>query len=180
MKALIKLIYYTVILIFIVSLELLFTSQAYAKTANLILTKEFKLLAINGKSYPIKLVNRHQIIPIIQGHNKIALMYHLVWRGDQNRPTTIQSKPLIISFYLSKQDDIRLTYLKPATMSAILNYSKSPQFKFVNKNNQSINMNIAFPTSQSIDGLKQQTKFKSGLKRQQKPIIIMSKKRKIP
>ncbi|PCI65552.1 MAG: hypothetical protein COB38_11020 [Gammaproteobacteria bacterium] len=176
-----KLFYFSFINLIIFGLIL--GNQLEASESKLTLSEEFYLIAINGKEHP-KAQRQPSIVPLKLGFNKIALQYKSVWSvPSKNTISPVSSKTFIVSFYLAKKDNFRLTFLKPSTYLASLQFSKSPKVSFINKTRQgkirrSLKLNISIPLNQRVENIVRITKANPGLKRSQSPIMITSKKQK--
>lgn len=159
-------------------LSLILSEQLKASEAKLTLSKEFYLVAVNGKSHSIN-QRQPKSVALKQGSNKVALQYRVVWNDQyNNRITTIVSKVFIASFYLRKKEDFRLTFLKPATYLANVQFSKSPKIGLKNSAGFSLDLTISMPSIQTKVNLVRLTKAYHGLRKSQKPITITSQKRK--
>jgi len=167
---------YTIIFSAFACIDFLLCTETQAINANLTIPREFHVLAVNGKKYLNRFIQDHQLIPLTQEKNRIAMKYQAVWSDKNNNVSTIKSKVFIVNFYLNRKENFRLTYIKPATLSASIQYSKSPHIKLVNDKYFSLDLNISFPSSQSIFFLTEQTRNIISLKKQQNPIIINSNK----
>ncbi|PHS14424.1 MAG: hypothetical protein COA86_15915 [Kangiella sp.] len=168
--------YFSVILLIFISLVL--ENSLLASESKLTLSKEFHLIAINGKGHPSAQRQPH-IVPLKQGINKIALQYRAILnKQTSNAISTVTSKMFIVSFHLKNKDRFRLTFLKPATYLAMLQFSKSPKINFINVKKTPLDLNISIPLNQRIENIINLTKAIPGLRRSQSPINITSKKQK--
>ena len=163
--------------IILLSFTLVSDNSLQARESKLTLSKEFNLIAINGKKLSANQRQPHTV-DLKQGLNKIALQYRAVWTDKVNKVhSTINSKIFVVSFFHGKKNDYRLTFLKPATYNASLQFSKAPKVKFVNDAERSLDLNFSIPYNQKIENVVKLTKLIQGLKRTQAPIMITSKKR---
>ena len=161
----------------------IFANQLQASESKLTLSEEFHLIAINGKEH-LTTQRQPNIVPLKQGFNRIALQYKTVWTVPFRKAfSTVSSKKFIVSFYLAKKDNFRLTFLKPSTYLASLKFSQSPNISFISeteqsKIKQSLKLDISIPLNQKVENVVRITKAAQGLKRSQTPIMITSKKQK--
>ncbi len=168
-------------IIILIMFSLVLDNPLHAGESKLTLSKEFYLFAINGKAHPAT-QRQPNIVSLKQGFNKIALQYRTIWNErSRNAIAAVNSKIFIVSFYLAKKDNFRLSFLKPATYLSSLQFSKSPKIKFINetrqgKKRQRLTLNISTPLNQSIENVVRITKKNQGLKRSQSPIMITGKK----
>lgn len=149
---------------------------ASAAEANLIIPKDFNVLAINGQAVTFK-NSGSMHLRLRKGNNRLALEYFKNWRDKFiTENSVVRSKVFVISFNLVKQEHLTLNFLKPANLLASRQYALDPKVNLHNSDNKPIDIIISYPYFSNFQQLLTATKPKNSFKKTQKPIVIGNKK----
>lgn len=150
---------------------LLLFCQPLDAQSNLAVSKEFKVVSVNGNAYAGSLSSKASLLKLAMGVNKIAISYGSDFKNTNGDIETIKSNIFIVSFYLPSEGHYRLLHLKQSNLKAAQKFVKKPIINIINQQGTNVKLKQFFPTSQTISLIHQNTKNK--LKTQQ-PIRLVS------
>jgi len=141
--------------------------------SQLTISKEFKVISVNGKTPSQNSPLKSFSLNLNSGLNIIAIAYESFFKNNNDQFEIIKSNVFVVSFYLSTDGIYRLLHLKQANLKAAKNFIRNPLINIVNQDGRSIKFKQFYPRSQSLESIHKSTKRNI---EKQKPIRLVSKK----
>lgn len=152
---------------------LLIICQPLLAQSQLTISKEFKVISVNGKNPDRKSSSKSSLLKLNSGRNKIAIAYKSFFKNNSEQFEIIKSNIFVVSFHLPSDGHYRLLHLKQANLKAARIFVQNPRINIINQQGKSIKSKHFFPKSQSIESVHESTQ--RNIEKQQ-PIRLVSKK----
>ena len=152
--------------ILLLSLICSFSAIANAR-ASLMLSNDFRVLAMNGKDFSKTKSNTTEL-SLRTGVNRIVMVYQTAFQNKITGTTeTVRSIPFLFSFYAKPSNQYRQQIVKPANYESAILYANKPRFNIINisKSTEPRQKNIEFSllplVSESPDYLIEQSRVRT-------------------